>query len=405
MPKGNWTETSLGDIADVIGGGTPSTKKPEYWGGGIPWITTTELTSNDGKSISGSHRTLTELGLREGPAKLVNPGTVLLGTTATIGTVGFVDSPVAFNQQISGLAVKRSSVDPKFLFFLIQFIKPTIQSLASGTSFKRISNSVLKAIQVIIPSLEEQKRIVDLVSSVDAYVDALTQYRDATQKARKAILNELLNAGGEDWTETTLGEVCEFQNGDRGKNYPSEYKRQNHGIPFINAGHLTRGKIDFTEMDYISRDTFDKLGSGKIRPRDILFCLRGSVGKYGFTGDLNEGAIASSLVILRTKASAKIEYLLVYLDSECFKQELQAILTGAAQPNLSVTNLKMVNLDLPTLQEQKRIVDLVSSFDDSVSASDVLIEKARVLRAGLLADLLSGVHEIPESYDQVMGVA
>jgi type I restriction enzyme S subunit len=215
----------------------------------------------------------------------------------------------------------------------------------------------------------------------------------------------MFSAVGEGWRETTLGEICEFQNGDRGKNYPSESKRQKFGIPFINAGHLTNRKIDFSEMDYISEETFNKLGSGKIRSGDILFCLRGSVGKFGSTGNLKQGAIASSLVILRAKEIARAGFILGFLDSENFKQQIESILTGAVQPNLSASNLKVVELHLPPLQVQDEILVMLDSFDRNVSIIEKLISETKRLRSGLLSELLSGEHEIPASYDGVMGAA
>ena len=81
------------------------------------------------------------------------------------------------------------------------------------------------------------------------------------------------------WTYKKLGEVASFINGDRGKNYPSQKDFVESGIPFINAGHLNDGNIDFDSMNYINDEKYDSLNSGKVKEGDILFCLRGSLGK------------------------------------------------------------------------------------------------------------------------------
>jgi type I restriction enzyme S subunit len=192
-----WIETVLGEIVSIINGGTPSTKKPEYWDGGIPWITTTELTHFDGKVIGDSQRTLTQLGLQEGPSKLVEKGTILLGTTATIGTIGFVQEPLAFNQQITGLKIKSNHNDPWFVFYYLQSIKYKLENLSAGTSFKRIATSILKTVPMVIPPSTEQKRIVDLISSMDEGISATEKLISETKQLRSGILSDLLSGDHE----------------------------------------------------------------------------------------------------------------------------------------------------------------------------------------------------------------
>ena len=105
----------------------------------------------------------------------------------------------------------------------------------------------------------------------------------------------------QEWESTQLGEVCNFENGDRGKNYPGRKAFVDQGVPFINAGHLTNDGLDMDAMNFIPRDRFDLLSNGKVFDGDILFCLRGSIGKFAVVEGLKEGAIASSLVIVRPK--------------------------------------------------------------------------------------------------------
>jgi len=142
----------------------------------------------------------------------------------------------------------------------------------------------------------------------------------------------------EGWQLNKLEDVCEFENGDRGKNYPSKSFRTKSGIPFINAGHLTNKGLDLINMDYISRERFNLLSNGKLRKEDIVFCLRGSLGKFSNVGDLKEGAIASSLVIVRPNKYLLRDYLTAYFDSNLCSAMIQKFRNGAAQPNLSANS-------------------------------------------------------------------
>ena len=153
--------------------------------------------------------------------------------------------------------------------------------------------------------------------------------------------------------EKQLRDFCAFENGDRGSNYPSKKARSATGIPFINAGHLKDDGIDLENMDYIPRDRFDPLSNGRIRAGDILFCLRGSLGKFASVGDLDEGAIASSLVIVRPDETVLNEYLAAYFRSSLCTSMINEFKNGTAQLNLSARSLSDFIAPLPPLSDQK----------------------------------------------------
>lgn len=161
------------------------------------------------------------------------------------------------------------------------------------------------------------------------------------------------------WQTKTLGELCSFENGDRGENYPSRSVQTSSGVPFINAGHLSESGIDFSSMNYIPRERFELLGNGKIRKEDILFCLRGSLGKFASVGELSEGAIASSLIIIRPSDAILNRFILAYLQSDLCAEMIQKFRNGAAQPNLSAASLKKFSIPFPPLAEQQRIITIL----------------------------------------------
>ena len=178
-----------------------------------------------------------------------------------------------------------------------------------------------------------------------------------------------------------LGEICEFINGDRGKNYPSGKDFVDKGIPFINAGHIQNNDINFENMNYISREKFNALGSGKVRKNDILYCLRGSLGKNAIV-NIEEGAIASSLVILRPKSEfTDVDYLINYLNSNFINEQILKANNGSSQPNLSAASVKNFNILLPSYEEQKDISkilrkskDLIYKRKEQINALDELVK-------------------------------
>lgn len=146
------------------------------------------------------------------------------------------------------------------------------------------------------------------------------------------------------WEAATIGAYCRFENGDRGKNYPGRKAFIPAGVPFVNAGHLGEGLLDLSEMNYIPRNHFERLGSGKIQLGDLLFCLRGTLGKYAVVDNLDEGAIASSLVIVRPNGNLAPSYLGHFFGSPLCSDEIAKNANGAAQPNLSARHPKFAEL-------------------------------------------------------------
>lgn len=155
-----------------------------------------------------------------------------------------------------------------------------------------------------------------------------------------------------------IGNIAQLINGDRGKNYPSQSDITDEGdIPFVNAGHLQEGIICFDEMNYITEEKYNCLNSGKFIENDILYCLRGSLGKKAIVRDSIQGAIASSLVIIRANTEiACPDYLMFALDSPSIIQQLKQANNGSSQPNLSAESVRNYIIDLPEIEAQRAIV-------------------------------------------------
>ena len=195
------------------------------------------------------------------------------------------------------------------------------------------------------------------------------------------------------WEVKKLGDVCQFENGDRGTNYPSKSHRTVTGIPFINAGHLTSNGLDLESMDYISRERFNLLGSGKVQKDDILFCLRGSLGKFAKVQEFSEGAIASSLVIVRPNQKITSGFLMSYFESQICADMIKDFGNGAAQPNLSAGSLKNFEIPLPPLHEQQRIVAILDEAFAAIAQAKANAEQNLKNAKELFESYLQSVFE------------
>lgn len=194
----------------------------------------------------------------------------------------------------------------------------------------------------------------------------------------------------EGWSYTELASLCKFENGDRGKNYPSRDAFVESGIPVINAGNLDGRKIVEAGLNYITRERYDILGSGKVREGDLLFCLRGSLGKCAIVSNLSEGAIASSLVIVRPSEYLDPNYLLYYFNSSLCATFIEHYNNGTAQPNLSAKSLSKFLIPLASPKEQKRIVKKLDALITRIDTAVVHLQESITLKNSLLQSALDG---------------
>ena len=170
----------------------------------------------------------------------------------------------------------------------------------------------------------------------------------------------------ENWKWVRLGEVAKFENGDRSNKYPTDIDLQIDGIPFISSKDIIKNKIKITEATkYIKDEKFKQLNSGKLINNDIVFCLRGSVGKHGIfnvTNHYKTGFINAQLIIIRMHNKINIQYIDNYFDTPLFKEILAKYISGSAVTQISATLLQQLLFPLPPLKEQERIVKKVDEL-------------------------------------------
>lgn len=186
------TET-LGDVSEVIGGGTPKTSQPAYWGGPVLWVTPTEVTAHDGDVISETARTLTESGLAKSGARLVPAGTVLVTSRATIGSVAIAGAELTTNQGFASL-VPGPRVNNRYLMAWCRANRSEFRVRAGGSTFPEISRSRVKEIPLHLPGLDEQVRVAALVDALGRQAAAVHRKHAAAKGVRRA-LSDVLTRG------------------------------------------------------------------------------------------------------------------------------------------------------------------------------------------------------------------
>jgi type I restriction enzyme, S subunit len=391
MRKG-WTETTLGELVKIQKGKKPPALDVREEAS-HPYLTADVL--RGAKCEQFVSYALTGLCIQ-----LSGRETVLLWDGAGAGDV-FKSQPGILASTMAKLEARDSlAMDDGYLYLYLNFRQVTIKSSCRGTTVPHVSPEALKALYVSLPPLAEQKRIVDIVSSVDAYIDALQQQADTARTARNAVLHELLFAGGDDWTVTTLGDVAEWFSGGTPKAGKSEFY-ENGTIPWVVIADMMKTEI-FDTASKITKAGLAEIG-GRVAPKDsVLISMYATVGRPGFA----HIPVATNQAIAWSIPNEKmIKPRFLLLVAQFLESEISSMARGATQRNINRAMLKEFSFSLPPLDEQKRIVEIVSLMDDAIQSTEQAVAEAKNLRSGLLSDLLSGGHEIPESYDQLLGAA
>ncbi len=331
--------------------------------------------------------------------KYCDKGDLLYAWSASFGPRVWDGSKVIYHYHIWKIELNHGLVDKKYLFHLLDWDTEQIKAeQGTGSTMLHVTKGAMENRLLPFPTISEQKHIVVILD--EAFAD-IEQVRAKTEQNLKnarelfeSYLQQVFSQRGEEWIEKTLGDVCKFENGDRGKNYPSRSKFVESGFAFINAGHIDDGTVDFSKMNYITEENYDLLSRGKVKQGDILFCLRGSLGKFAVIEDDTQGAIASSLVIVRPHNDLSVSFLLHYLRSGLCKSMIEKYAGGAAQPNLGAKDLAKFSISVPPtaqqLQTSEKLNSLMAEVENLESVYSEKLAALDELKKSILQKAFSG---------------
>ena len=189
-----WVETTLGEIAEIVSGATPSTAVEKYWGGDVRWVTPKDLSDLETPEISETSRSISEDGLRSCAATMLPANSVLLSSRAPIGLVAINSVPMATNQGFKSFVPDGRRVEPKFLYWWLKKNRPLLESLGNGATFKEISKKTTAAIPISLPPVKEQLRIASILDAADALRSKRRQALEKIHTLKQSIFVDMFGA-------------------------------------------------------------------------------------------------------------------------------------------------------------------------------------------------------------------
>jgi type I restriction enzyme S subunit len=389
--RDSWTEFTIGEIAAIVPG--KYLPKNEYVEEGDYFV----YGSN---SIMGKYSKF-----------LIEPPHIVMAAIgAYAGAVRYSPVPSWVNNNAFALLVKPAVLPGYFYLWLDSQLD--LSTVVVGTGQPYVQRPSLRATKVALPPLSDQKRIVDVIASVDDYTTALQKQAAAARNARNAVLQKLLTAGGEDWIKTTVGEIASLGNGGtwgadeagdglvaasclRGTDLADLIDGQQPTAPvrWLKESELTKARC--MENMILIETSGSKCGRSVLLTKKMLDVFERPVVFSNF---------CRTLRIDLDKLMNK--YAELWFSHAYATGLIPSYRATSAMPNLDIKSLlRIEKMLLPPFSEQKRIVETVSAMDDAIRLTEQAVTDAQRLRLALLSDLLSGDHEIPESYDRLLGVA
>ena len=331
---------TLGELCDIVSGGTPSRSKAEFWNEGtIPWI---KIGNIKGKYVNEADEFITQEGLAGSSAKMLAKGTVLYTIFATLGEVGILEIDACTNQAIAGLTIKDTNqLSTDYLYYYLRSKKAYVNNVGRGVAQNNINMSILRSFELPLPELSKQIEIVEIIDKVSKIIEARQQELECLDDLIKARFVELF---GDPIRNTQNRPTTEFINVvkmQRGFDLPVQDRQQDGEIPVYGSN----GALDYHNVA--------KIHGGVITGRS------GTIGKVFYTeGDF--WPLNTSLFSADTHGNNVIYlgYLLQLFDLTRFVEG-----TGVPTLNRNMFHNKQI-IDVP-IDEQRVFADFVHQIDKS----------------------------------------
>ena len=386
IPK-EWEVKRLGEISEISSGGTPLREKTEYWNGDIPWITTSLINQ---PIINKADEFITELGLYNSAAKIIKKGTLLMamyGQGMTRGKVSKLNISAATNQACAAIQIKEHYTD--YIFYTLDYLYYDIRSLSNDGGQKNLSLELIKNIKISIPSIVEQKKIAELLSTWDKAIDKQTKLIDALIRRKRALMQQLLTGKKrlpsftKTWKTISLGDIFDERN-----------ETHKEDLPLLSIT-AERGVILQSESDKKDISNNDKSKYKRICPNDIGYnTMRMWQGRSALS--TMEGIISPAYTVVTPKKNicplfiaSLFKHPRVIYNFWTHSQGLVNDTLNCKYPDFS-----QVKVNIPTFHEQKAITEVLIETHNEIELNQKRLHQFRTQKHSLMQLLLTGKRRI-----------
>ena len=389
----DWEQRKLGNVADLVGGGTPSTQNPEYWDGDIDWYAPAEIANQI--YVKTSQRKITEQGYDNSSAKLLPPGTVLFTSRAGIGKTAILARKGCTNQGFQSIVPHKNELDTYFIFSRTEELKRYGELVGAGSTFVEVSGKQMAAMDLMLPStIQEQQMIGVFFEQLDNLITLHQRKCDKLEEYKKAMLQKIFSQelrfkredGTEypEWEEKKFGTTVLIERG--GSPRPiKQYITNGDGYNWVKIGDAPEHGNYITHTE----EKIKKSGLNKTRQvfkGDLILSNSMSFGKpYIMAID---GCIHDGWLLIRNNQNIyNLKFLCYLLGTDYMLKQYKSLAGGSTVNNLNKELVSMTTVSVPCLEEQQKIADFLSALDETISYAKQEFDKWKELKKGLLQQM------------------
>ncbi|PTI78191.1 restriction endonuclease subunit S [Staphylococcus succinus] len=380
--EGEWGSSELGNIAEnYIGGGTPSTKVKEYWNGNIPWIQSSDLKIDDVKHME-FHKYINSLAIENSSAKLIPKNSIAIVTRVGVGKLALIREEFSTSQDF--LSLSNLSLDTNYaLYALYKLIRKESTKL-QGTSIKGLTKNDLLSKHIKIPSyINEQEQIGDFFSKLDRQIELEEQKLEKLEEQKKGYMQKIFSQELRfkdendnyypEWRKEIIGNIATTFSGGTPSSTNSNF--YNGSIPFIRSGEIYKNSTELMINERAISNSSAKI----VKVGDLLYALYGATSGEVAISKIN-GAINQAVLCIRSQES--VDYLFNYLKMK--KDQILKTYIQGGQGNLSASIIKKIDIDLPSIEEQKKIGSFLNKLDELINKHNQKIDGLKKRKKGFL---------------------
>ena len=394
-----WNSYFLEDvIKSFVNGQTPSRNVDSYWNGEIPWVSSGELNYNH---ITSTIEQITEEGKGKANLKLLPAGTFLMAITGleaagTRGSCAILDIEATTNQSCMALFPKEDKLTTKFLYYWYLKVGEHYGiKYTQGTKQQSYNKELLEKLPIVIPdNLKEQDKITDCLSLLHFKIELLEKKYKSYVDFKKYLMQQIFAQKlrfdfDEEWNNDTIGNNSEVfgRIGFRGYTV-DDLVNKGEGALTIGGKHISKDyQLDLSDPEYLSWEKYEESPEIKIYNNDVLLVKTASVGKVCFIENLNEPATLNPQLIVFKNIKLNNKFFYYYLTSNLFQKDIHKIKSTTGIPTITQKELLNLNIIYPSLEEQEKIVNLLSIVDKKIFAIDKNIQDIKEFKKGLLQQM------------------
>lgn len=385
-----WRTARLEDVAQVLGGGTPSRTELSYFGGSIAWATPTDITKLDRLYINQTKETVSEEGLRNSSTKLMPAGAVLLTSRATIGFTAISTVPICTNQGFINFICGPDLV-PEYLAYWLRTQRDKMIQHAGGTTFKEIARGTLRKFEIPFPPLPEQRCIVDLLSRAEGIVRLR---REAEKKTAELIPALFLNMFGDPatnpkgWGMHRLGDLAlKMSDGPFGSNLKTSHYTET-GVRVIRLQNIGVGLLNDKDRAFVSLEHFASLPRHCCLPGDVLIATLGDPNLRAMVlpPSIPEALNKADCVQFRCKPeSVSAEFICWLMNTPSVLDMAASMVQGITRTRISMGRLRELHVPVPPIELQRAFAERTEQVRSIQSQQSAANAKAQATFDALLA--------------------